>query len=112
MYNDFYLGEFTYRGIRYSGKHQPLFSWIEIQRARNRSEEKGLFHSTKDKKDKFLFKKLPFYCMTDKTRITAELKKKYYKRTPSRTRTLIYFPVRSIITEKISVRIFVSVSVN
>ena len=81
IYSDFYLGEYIWRGIRYTGKHQPLFTWLEANKARNKSKEKGHSHSTSELKDKFLFKRLPFFCITDNNRITAELKKKYYKRT-------------------------------
>ncbi len=81
LFSDFYLGEFIWRGVRHTGNHPPLFGWVEIQKARNRSKEKGHVHSTDRLKDKFLFKRLPLYCETDKTHITAEIKKKHYKRT-------------------------------
>ena len=81
IFNDFYLGEFKWRGKRYTNaKHPPLFDYLEIQRARNRSHEKNHVHTTKDLKDRFLFKKLPMYCHDCKvTHITAELKIKHYR---------------------------------
>ena len=81
LFSDFYLGEFTWRGKRYKANHELLFSWLEIQQARNRSHEKGHVHSTKELKDRLLFKKLSFYCGECKDlRITGEIKIKKYKK--------------------------------
>lgn len=81
IFSDFYLGEFWWRGKKYKGNHPPLFSYLEVQKARNRSQEKGHVHSGKALKDKFIFKRLPFYCGFCKTlRITAECKVKHYKK--------------------------------
>lgn len=80
LFNDFYLGEYIWRDVRYSGKHQPLFNWLEVQKARNRSQEKGHIHGTKELRDKFLFKRLPFYCESDGLHITADIHKKFYIR--------------------------------
>jgi DNA invertase Pin-like site-specific DNA recombinase len=81
IFNDFYLGEFIWRGKKYTGKHPPIFNRFEIQKARARSQEKWHVHSTPGLQNKFLFKKLPFFCATDKTHITAHIRKKYYKGT-------------------------------
>lgn len=81
LFSDFYLGEFTWRGVKHTGKHTPLFNWIEVQKARNRSHEKGHVHSTKALRDKFIYKKLSFFCPNCTCRITAESKTKHYKRT-------------------------------
>ncbi|MBI3887588.1 recombinase family protein [Candidatus Microgenomates bacterium] len=80
--SDFYLGEFTWRGKRHTNaKHPPLFDYLEVQRARQRSQEKGHVHTTPALKDKFLFKKLPMFCHDCKvTRITAECKVKHYRK--------------------------------
>lgn len=80
--NDFYLGEFKWRGKKYKGKHPPLFSRTEVIQARNRSHEIGHSHTTNKLKDKFPFKTIPnFLCATDLLKITAEHKVKFYKRT-------------------------------
>lgn len=81
IFSDFYLGEFWWRGKKYKGQHPPLFSYLEAQKARNRSQEKGHVHSGKALKDKFIFKRLPFYCGQCETlRITAEYKIKHYRK--------------------------------
>ncbi|OGM54632.1 hypothetical protein A3F62_04875 [Candidatus Woesebacteria bacterium RIFCSPHIGHO2_12_FULL_44_11] len=81
IFSDFYLGEFWWRGKKYKGNHPPLFNYLEVQKARNRSQEKGHVHSGQALKDKFIFKRLPFYCGFCKTlRITAECKVKHYKK--------------------------------
>ena len=81
IFNDFYLGEFWWRGKKYDGNHPPLFKYFEVHKARDRSHEKGHIHSGQALKDKFIFKRLPFYCGFCKTlRITAECKIKHYKK--------------------------------
>lgn len=96
IFSDFYLGEFLWRGKKYKAKHPPLFSWLEVQKARNKSKEKGHVHTTKDLKDKFLFKKLNFYCATCKDlRITAESKIKHYKRTNRDAEYILYHCTKS-----------------
>lgn len=82
LMSDFYLGDFRWRGKKYHGNHTPLFTnYLEIQRARNRSHEKAHVHTTKDLKNKFIFKKLPMFCYNCKiTRITAESKIKHYRK--------------------------------
>ena len=81
IYSDFYLGEFWWRGKKYDGNHPPLFSYFEVHKARDRSQEKGHVHSGDALKDRFIFKRLPFYCGFCKDlRITAEYKVKHYKK--------------------------------
>lgn len=79
IFSDFYLGEFIWRGVRYKGKHPPLFSWYQVQKARNRSQEKGHAHSGNELKKEFPFKRLPFRCVECNCHITAEKKIKHYK---------------------------------
>ncbi|MBI4038406.1 recombinase family protein, partial [Candidatus Daviesbacteria bacterium] len=82
IFNDFYLGEFLWRGKKYKANHPPLLSYLEVHKARSRSKEKGHTHSTKELNDKFPYKKLNFYCFDCKDlRITAESKTKHYPRT-------------------------------
>ena len=81
LFNDFYLGEFTWRGKRHKANHEILFNWLEVQQARNRSHEKGHPHSGVELRDRLLFKKLPFFCGECKDlHITAEIKIKNYKK--------------------------------
>ena len=81
IFSDFYLGAFWWRGKKYDGKHSPIFGYLEVQKARSRSQEKGHTHSGLDLKDKFVFKRLPFYCGECQTlRITAESKIKHYRK--------------------------------
>jgi len=81
IFSDFYLGDFLWRGKKYEGKHPPLLKYLEVKRARRRSQEKGHIHSGKALRDKFIFKRLPFYCGECKElRITAECKVKHYKK--------------------------------
>ena len=92
LFNDFYIGEFSWRGKKYKANHPPLFSYFEVQKARNRSHEKGHISSINPAfKDKFAFKKLTFYCATCKDlRITAECKVKHYPKT-NRTAEYIFY---------------------
>lgn len=94
LFSDFYLGEFVWRGIKHTGNHTPLFSWVEVQKARNRSNEKGHVHSTKDLRDKFIYKKLSFFCPCS-CRITAEMKIKHYERTHRTAEYLFYHCTKS-----------------
>lgn len=94
LFSDFYLGEFTWRGVKHTGKHPALFSWIEVQKARSRSNEKGHVHSTKELRDKFPYKKLSFYCPCT-CRITAESKIKHYKRTHRDPEYIFYHCTKS-----------------
>lgn len=95
IFNDFYLGQFTWRGIRHNGNHVPLFKWFDIQKARVRSQEKGHSQSTKDLRGKHLFKRLPFLCATCKCHITAETKIKHYPRTGRTAEYTFYRCTRS-----------------
>lgn len=96
LFSDFYLGDFIWRGKRYKGQHSPLFTWLEVQKARNRSREKGHVHSTDKLKDKFIFKRLNFFCADCKElRITAESKIKYYKRTDREAEYILYHCTKS-----------------
>lgn len=90
LFNDFYIGEFKWRGKKYKGKHTPLFSYFEVQKARNRSKEKYHVHPTVELRDRFLFRRLPFFCADCNCRITAEMKVKHYKRT-NRTAEYIFY---------------------
>lgn len=81
LFNDFYLGEFFWRGIKYHGKHQPLFKWFEVMQARNRSHEKSQTRGAIEDRDKHIFKRLPFFCPDCQCRVTAETKVKHYTRT-------------------------------
>lgn len=92
LFNDFYIGEFSWRGKKYKANHAPLFNYFEVQKARNRSHEKGHISSINPEfKDKFAFKKLSFYCSTCKDlRITAECKVKHYPKT-NRTAEYIFY---------------------
>lgn len=82
LFSDFYLQEFTWRGKKYPAKHLPLFGYLEVQKARNRSHEKGHAQPTQKSRDKFLFKRLHFFCASCKDlKVTAETKIKRYKRT-------------------------------
>jgi site-specific DNA recombinase len=92
LFSDFYLGEFYWRGKQYKGNHPPLFSYIEVQNARSKSHEKGHIHTSNPTfKDKFIFKKLNFYCASCKNlRVTAECKVKHYPKT-NRTAEYIFY---------------------
>ena len=81
LLNDFYFGEFFWRGVKYKGKHQPLFKWFEVMQARNRSHEKSQTRGALEDRDKHIFKRLPFFCPDCHCRITAESKVKHYNRT-------------------------------
>ena len=81
LFSDFYLGEFTWRGVKHQGKHQPLFKWFEVMQARNRSHEKSQTRGAIEDRDKHIFKRLPFFCPNCHCRITAETKTKHYPRT-------------------------------
>ncbi len=80
LFSDFYLGEFLWRGKKYKANHQPLLSWFDVQKARNRSQEKGHAHSTLLLRERHLFKRLPFYCPCG-CHITGETKHKHYNGT-------------------------------
>ncbi len=81
LFSDFYLGEFEWRGKRYKGNHTPLFEFFEVQKARQRSKEKGHLHPTEKFRDKFIFKRLNFHCGEClECKVTAELKIKHYKK--------------------------------
>lgn len=95
LFNDFYLGEFNWRGNRFKGKHTPLFTKIEVYQARERSNEKGHIHSTDKFKTQFPFKRLNFFCATCNCRITAEMKVKYYKRTKRKAEYILYHCTKS-----------------
>ena len=96
LFNDFYLGEFLWRGKKYKANHLPLFSYLEVQKARNRSKEKGHIHTTLNLKDKFIFKRLNFFCGGCKDlRITAEYKVKKYKRTNRIAEYIFYHCTKS-----------------
>lgn len=81
LFNDFYLGEFYWRGVKYQGKHEPLFKWFEVMQARNRSQEKSQTRGSIKDRDRHIFKRLPFFCPDCQCRITAETKTKHYPRT-------------------------------
>ncbi|MGH7203708.1 MAG: recombinase family protein [Candidatus Levyibacteriota bacterium] len=95
IFSDFYLGEYTWRGVKHTGNHAPLFSWFEIQKARTRSQEKSHSKSTKALREKFLFKRLPFRCATCNCSITAESKTKHYKRTHRAVEYVFYHCTKS-----------------
>lgn len=96
IYNNFYLGEFLWRGKRYKANHQPLFTWFEIQQARNKAQERSHSHSTKLLREKHLFKRLSFNCVECGRRITAETKRKYYKGTDRNATYELYHCSKSL----------------
>lgn len=95
LFNDFYLGEFVWRGVRHKGKHTPLFNKIDVIMARNRSKEIGHIHSGEKLKSAFPFKKLPLFCADCNCRITAEKKTKHYKRVHRNAEYILYHCTKS-----------------
>ncbi len=97
IFNDFYIGEFLWRGKKYKANHSPLFSYLEVQKARSRSKEKGHIHTYNPEfKDKFIFKRLNFHCATcQDLRVTAECKIKHYPQTNRTAEYLFYHCTKS-----------------